>query len=515
MKVLPTAVLGTALTLGLAAAGHAQDPVPGSTKAVGVDLGTRTVQSGRIQSLVHDYRTDTYEWAPVGTKSVQEMLPTQVWVPDVDVVAVYVTDIKEYFGVNIGNDAATWLYRGGMVSQSGGSRVEYFAASGDSGPQSTSLDAGSANQLWNETGSKTVWAWGAGMPDAYQAGQPIPATLPLVSVGSESGSTGLGSDLGSSLGADYNVVGTVDETSYNYVGVDPIVLDIGHRQRPDLLSGSTWAPTPGRPVDLSALRPFDLDGSGSSKWEWIGPGSGLLVWDPSHTGRITSGKQLIGTFTWGKYWTDGYQVLQYLDRDHDGRLSGAELKDLAVWVDANSDGVAEPGEVKPLSAWGITSISTRPQQGQADAPWNPRGFVQRTAHGLQAHATWDWTSFGMANDLGNDSTYVWVATSGGRKMGGVLDLRSRGGRIGGFSMPTFGPGASGKKIGAVWPIDGSQTGRALATWQTPTPIGSSAESLVTLADGGRHLFGTTTLKGPGKPWSYDWQAELIKGAPLR
>ncbi len=515
MKTLPTAVLGTALTLGLATAGHAQDPIPGSSRAVKVDLGTRTVQSGRIQSLVHDYRTDTYQWAPVGTKSVQEMVPTQVWAPDVDVVAVYLTDVKEYFGVNIGSDAATWLYRGGMVAQSGGSQVEYFAESGGSGPQSTSLSANSANQLWNETGSRTVWAWGPGMPDAYQAGQPIPATLPLLTVDSESGSTGLGTDLGSSLGADYNVVGTVDETAYNYVGVDPIVLDVGHLQRPDLLSGSSWAPTAGRPVAVSALRSFDLDGSGCSKWEWIGPGSGLLVWDPTHTGRITSGKQLIGTFTWGKYWADGYQVLRYLDRDHDGKLSGSELKDLAVWVDANSDGVAEPGEVKPLSAWGITSISTRGLQDPAGTAWNPRGFTQRSGHRMQAHATWDWTSFGMANALGHGSTYVWVATSGARKMGGVLDLWTRRGHIGGFSMPTFGPGASGKKIGAVWPIDGTRTGPLLATWQTPASIGSSAHSLVTLADGGRHLFGTTTIEAPGKTWSYDWQAQLIKGVPLR
>ncbi len=41
----------------------------------------------------------------------------------------------------------------------------------------------------------------------------------------------------------------------------------------------------------------------------------------------------------------------------DGVLSGAELKGLALWNDADGDGVSEPGEVIPVEVLGITSLS--------------------------------------------------------------------------------------------------------------------------------------------------------------
>ncbi|WP_273794067.1 hypothetical protein, partial [Brucella intermedia] len=55
----------------------------------------------------------------------------------------------------------------------------------------------------------------------------------------------------------------------------------------------------------------------------------------------------------------GYAPLAALDDNHDGTLTGKELDGLALWHDANGNGVADPGEVKPLSAYGIIAVSTK------------------------------------------------------------------------------------------------------------------------------------------------------------
>ena len=44
---------------------------------------------------------------------------------------------------------------------------------------------------------------------------------------------------------------------------------------------------------------FDLAGIEKQEtWPWIKPTTGLLVWDPAQTGKITSGMQLFGNVTW-------------------------------------------------------------------------------------------------------------------------------------------------------------------------------------------------------------------------
>ena len=44
-------------------------------------------------------------------------------------------------------------------------------------------------------------------------------------------------------------------------------------------------------------------------------------------------------------------ALAALDDNGDGVLSGKELDGLALWHDANGNGVCDPGEVKPLSEY--------------------------------------------------------------------------------------------------------------------------------------------------------------------
>jgi hypothetical protein len=69
--------------------------------------------------------------------------------------------------------------------------------------------------------------------------------------------------------------------------------------------------------------------------------------------------QLFGGVTFWMFWDNGYQALAALDNSGDSKLSGDELMGLAIWHDRNTNGISEPGEVKPLAEYGITSISCR------------------------------------------------------------------------------------------------------------------------------------------------------------
>jgi hypothetical protein len=82
-----------------------------------------------------------------------------------------------------------------------------------------------------------------------------------------------------------------------------------------------------------------------------------LVYDKTGAGSIDSGLKLIGQVTFWVFWKNGYEVLSALDDNHDGKLSGNELDHLGIWNDTNSDGIAQNGEVKPLSYWHIRELS--------------------------------------------------------------------------------------------------------------------------------------------------------------
>jgi hypothetical protein len=112
--------------------------------------------------------------------------------------------------------------------------------------------------------------------------------------------------------------------------------------------------------DRTASVAFDADGSGLAKqWTWITPDAAWLVFDPQASGRVTSGLQLFGNVTFWLFWDTGYDALAGLDDNRDGRLSGAELRGLALWHDVNRNGVSEPGEVRSLGEYGIVAIDCR------------------------------------------------------------------------------------------------------------------------------------------------------------
>ena len=105
---------------------------------------------------------------------------------------------------------------------------------------------------------------------------------------------------------------------------------------------------------------FDADGSGRrSRWTWVTADAGLLVHDPRRSGSVTSALQWFGNVTFWLFWDNGYEPLRALDDDGDSRLRGAELDGLAIWRDANGNGVSERGEVALIKAWRIIELSSQ------------------------------------------------------------------------------------------------------------------------------------------------------------
>lgn len=145
--------------------------------------------------------------------------------------------------------------------------------------------------------------------------------------------------------------------------ITPIIFSLAPgRDLPDLLA-------PG------AIVRFDLDGDGLRRaWPWVKPTTGLLVWDPSGRGRITSGRQLFGSVTFWMFFNDGFHALNVLDDDRDGRLRGSELHGLAAWFDRNTNGRSDPGEVVPIGRLGIRAIDTKPTGLVGIAPFHPAGL---------------------------------------------------------------------------------------------------------------------------------------------
>lgn len=162
------------------------------------------------------------------------------------------------------------------------------------------------------------------------------------------------------------------------IAITPIVIPLG--------KGTRYR-------DLTAPRKrvhFDLGGFGDTRrWRWLRPDAALLCWDPHRRGEITSGRQLFGNGTWFVAWQHGYQPLALLDADGDGWLKGEELDGLSLWQDKDQDGVSDKGEVRTLSAHGITALAVRHQRRPDGILTAPRGV--RFANG-QVRPSYDWVT---------------------------------------------------------------------------------------------------------------------------
>ena len=204
---------------------------------------------------------------------------------------------------------------------------------------------------------------------------------------------GIGPSLVEEAGNYYIHIGDIDSAAVNRITVLRVKASVARSERiPRAVSPVIFSPHSGATLSR-ATQPtntvaFDLDGTGRpQQYSWLRPDTGILVWDPEHTGRITSGRQLFGSVTWWIFWQDGYQALAALDDNADGRLSGLELREIGVWFDRNSDGISEPGEVVPAIGYGIAAISCRSTGTESGMLASRTGIRMASGATFQS---WDW-----------------------------------------------------------------------------------------------------------------------------
>ncbi|WP_191058537.1 calcium-binding protein [Geminicoccus harenae] len=101
---------------------------------------------------------------------------------------------------------------------------------------------------------------------------------------------------------------------------------------------------------------FDLAGDGiQRKVGWLTGDDGFIVIDRDGDGSIVDVSEMFGGANRG----EGFGELAALDTNGDGKLDAAdsEFTNIAVWQDANENGVTDAGELHTLASLGITQIS--------------------------------------------------------------------------------------------------------------------------------------------------------------
>lgn len=135
---------------------------------------------------------------------------------------------------------------------------------------------------------------------------------------------------------------------------------------------------------------------------WVGGKEGFLVRDLNGDGVINDRREMFGNVLG---FANGFDHLAALDGDGSGRLDGKDeaWADLRVWIDANTDGVTDRGELRTLAQLGITSIDVRAAE------------VHETIEGQWISHRASFTRGGKTRSIAD----VWFQTaglSGGRKV---------------------------------------------------------------------------------------------------
>ncbi|MBU3648037.1 MAG: type I secretion C-terminal target domain-containing protein [Limnohabitans sp.] len=116
-------------------------------------------------------------------------------------------------------------------------------------------------------------------------------------------------------------------------------------------------------VGQSAGVLFDVGADGALKRTgWVDAQDGVLALDLNSDGTINNGSELFGTGTTlpnGSKAANGYAALAQYDANQDGVIDAndAVFAKLKVWVDADTDGTTDAGELKGLTDLGIASFN--------------------------------------------------------------------------------------------------------------------------------------------------------------
>ena len=155
--------------------------------------------------------------------------------------------------------------------------------------------------------------------------------------------------------------------------ISPIVLDMTGN---GVLQASDGQHMPGHSYVKENNIVADFFGDGFEiAMEWVGPQDGLLV-APKADGSV----DMSCLFGVAGGYESGYEKLSLYDKNGDGKVSGDELIGLAVWQDANTNGVADPGEVQSVQTLGITSLALT----------DKLDFTSSFERNGKSYKMWDW-----------------------------------------------------------------------------------------------------------------------------
>jgi hypothetical protein len=150
----------------------------------------------------------------------------------------------------------------------------------------------------------------------------------------------------------------------------------------------------------------------------------LLVFDPDHSGKVTSAKQLFGNIAFGGVtssvmkvgsgeWKDGYAALALLDSDGDGRIAGDELEPISLWFDANRDAQVNSGELKSALSENITALFYKgaSQLGTSKDVVLSVGYERSVNGTVTTGSSVDWFSEVFSSEKEAADTLVAIAES--------------------------------------------------------------------------------------------------------
>jgi hypothetical protein len=134
-------------------------------------------------------------------------------------------------------------------------------------------------------------------------------------------------------------------------GVSPVILD---------LNGKGFSLT-----NAANGVSFDIAGTGNPVqmgWTARGADNAFLAL-PGPDGLVHNGKQLFGNFTPQPQIQNpnGFAALAVYDDNHDGVIDSQDaiFSSLRLWIDANHDGISQPGELHTLPSLGVNSLSVK------------------------------------------------------------------------------------------------------------------------------------------------------------
>ncbi|NCS04153.1 MAG: hypothetical protein GPJ06_19580, partial [Microcystis aeruginosa G13-11] len=189
--------------------------------------------------------------------------------------------------------------------------------------------------------------------------------------------------------------------------IDPIVLD---------LDGNGIELIPRATSNVY----FDMDGDGiKEQTGWVKPTDGLLAIDSNANGQIDNINELIGDL--GR---SGFAELVTYDLNNDRVINASDAvwSQFRVWLDANSNGLTDAGELRTLASLNIRSIDLR------------YTAVNFTAEGNRIHeqSIFEYTNgtTGLVADIwfdvSNVDTNSSISLTGNITIDNLPDIRGRG-----------------------------------------------------------------------------------------